>query len=77
MSSDTISPTAHYTGHVWARNGLSHPGLDTTEGRVMFGALQPAMAFSRTVGGPSLEAYLLARHAAIDAGSRPRSPPGP
>src|SRR5690242_16929077 len=23
--SAAISPTAHYTGHVWGRNGLSHP----------------------------------------------------
>ncbi len=33
-SSDAISPTAHYTGYVWARNGLSHPELETLEGRV-------------------------------------------
>ena len=36
--SDAISPTAHYTGHVWVRNGLSHPELATREGRVMFDA---------------------------------------
>ncbi len=35
-SSDAISPTAHYTGQVWARNGLSHPRLGTREGRVLF-----------------------------------------
>ena len=28
MSSSPISPTAHYTGYVWARNGLSHPELE-------------------------------------------------
>ncbi|HET9103078.1 MAG TPA: class I SAM-dependent methyltransferase [Solirubrobacteraceae bacterium] len=67
MSSETISPTAHYTGHVWARHGLSHPALDTAEGRVLFGLLRPATALSQAVGGPSLEGYLLARHAAIDA----------
>lgn len=67
MTSEAISPTAHYTGHVWARHGLSHPALDTAEGRALFGALQPAMALSRSLGGPSLEGYLLARHAAIDA----------
>jgi O-methyltransferase involved in polyketide biosynthesis len=65
--SDRISPTAHYTGYVWARNGLSHPGLETREGRVMFDALQPVMLTSRALGGPTLEAYLLARHRAIDA----------
>jgi O-methyltransferase involved in polyketide biosynthesis len=65
--SETISPTAHYTGYVWARNGLSHPGLETLEGRVMFESLRPLNAVSTTLGGPSLESYLLARHRAIDA----------
>jgi O-methyltransferase involved in polyketide biosynthesis len=66
-SSDSISPTAHYTGYVWARNGLSHPDLTTTEGRLLFDSLHPLMLFSGALGGPSLEAYLLARHQAIDA----------
>lgn len=65
--SDAISPTAHYTGHVWSRNGLSHPALATREGALLFAALQPAMLASRAVGGPSLEPYLMARHLAIDA----------
>src|SRR5690348_14466596 len=65
--SQTISPTAHYTGYVWARNGLSHPRLETLEGRVMFESLRPMNAISSMLGGPSLESYLLARHRAIDA----------
>jgi O-methyltransferase involved in polyketide biosynthesis len=64
--SDSISPTAHYTGYVWARNGLSHPELETREGRLLFESLHPAMLASRALGGPSLEPYLLARHRAID-----------
>ena len=64
---DRIGPTAHYTGYVWARNGLSHPELASTEGRIMFDSLQPTMLASRALGGPTLEAYLLARHRAIDA----------
>ena len=67
FSGDRIGPTAHYTGHVWARNGLSHPELQTAEGRIMFDSLQPAMIASRALGGATLEAYLLARHRAIDA----------
>ncbi|MGH2894159.1 MAG: class I SAM-dependent methyltransferase, partial [Solirubrobacteraceae bacterium] len=66
-SSAKISPTAHYTGEVWRRNGLSHPWLATREGRAMFDALHPLMRASGALGGPSLETYLLARHAAIDA----------
>jgi O-methyltransferase involved in polyketide biosynthesis len=61
-----ISPTAHYTGYVWARNGLSHPELVTAEGRVLFEAVRPTMIASRLLGGGQLEPYLLARHRAID-----------
>ena len=66
-ASQTISPTAHYTGYVWARNGLSHPELETIEGRILFESLQPMMAAGGLVGTGRLEAYLLARHRAIDA----------
>jgi O-methyltransferase involved in polyketide biosynthesis len=64
--SERISPTAHYTGYVWARNGLSHSELQTLEGRVLYEALRPAMAASAALGGPLLERYLLARHRQID-----------
>ena len=67
LTGERIGPTAHYTGYVWARSGLSHPALATTEGRILFDALQPAMLVSRAIGGPTLEDYLLARHRAIDA----------
>jgi O-methyltransferase involved in polyketide biosynthesis len=66
-SGHNISPTAHYTGEVWRRAGLSHPWLGTVEGRAMVDALHPLMAVSGALGGPSLESYLLARHRAIDA----------
>jgi O-methyltransferase involved in polyketide biosynthesis len=64
---DRIGPTAHYTGYVWARNGLSHEKLSTTEGRILFDSLQPVMLASRLLGAATLESYLLARHRAIDA----------
>jgi O-methyltransferase involved in polyketide biosynthesis len=64
--SGRISPTAHYTGYVWARNGLSHPELSSLEGRALFEALRPLLMLSRALGGASLENYLLARHLAID-----------
>jgi O-methyltransferase involved in polyketide biosynthesis len=66
-SSDAVSPTAHYTGQVWWRNGMSHPFLATVEGRVLFGALEPVMRTSGLLGGPTLEPYLVARHRAIDS----------
>ena len=64
--SDAISPTAHYTGYVWARNGLSTPELETAVGRLSFASMQPAAALSRLLGGPTLEQFLLARHRLID-----------
>ena len=64
--SGRISPTAHYTGYVWARNGLSHPALQTAEGRALFDALRPILLGPQLLGAPKLETYLLARHKAID-----------
>jgi O-methyltransferase involved in polyketide biosynthesis len=64
--SGRISPTAHYTGYVWARNGLSHPELSSLEGRALFDSLRPVLMLSQALGGASLEPYLLARHLAID-----------
>jgi O-methyltransferase involved in polyketide biosynthesis len=66
-STGRVSPTAHYTGYVWARNGLSDPRLETVEGRVLFETLRVPMSVSALLGGGTLEAYLLTRHRAIDA----------
>ncbi len=66
-SSGRISPTAHYTGYVWARNGLSDPELETVEGRILFESLRAPMIVSAVLGSGTLEAYLMARHRAIDA----------
>jgi O-methyltransferase involved in polyketide biosynthesis len=65
-ASDQISPTAHYTGYVWARAGLSHPAFVTNEGRLLYAALIPLNAASALTGGPTLEGFLLARHLLID-----------
>jgi len=64
---EAIGITAHATGYVWARNGLSHPELSTREGRILFDAARPTMMLSGALGGPTLESYLLARHRTIDA----------
>ncbi len=64
--SDAISPTAHYTGYVWTRNGLSHPALATATGRLLYEWMRVPVAASRLVGGITLEAFLLARHKLID-----------
>src|SRR5437016_178999 len=64
--SETISPTAHYTGYVWFAHGLSHPAFATKEGRIFYAAMRTANAASRVLGGPTLEGMLLARHRVID-----------
>ena len=65
--SGAVSPTAHYTGETWVRNGLSHPELATWQGRALHRALALPIAASRTLGGPTLEGLLLARHRIIDS----------
>jgi O-methyltransferase involved in polyketide biosynthesis len=67
MSTARISPTAYYTGHVWCRNGLSDPALDTTQGAVLFSLLRPLMRVGRAMtGGVALEEMLVQRHRIID-----------
>lgn len=62
----TISPTAHYTGYVWARHGLSHSALVTSEGRTLFHLLRPAAAIGGALGAPYIESVLMTRHRLID-----------
>jgi O-methyltransferase involved in polyketide biosynthesis len=66
-ASGAVSPTAHYTGETWVRNGLSHPELATWQGRVLHGTLALPIAASKALGGPTLEGLLLARHRIIDS----------
>jgi O-methyltransferase involved in polyketide biosynthesis len=62
-----VSPTAHYTGETWVRNGLSHPRLATWQGRALHRALALPIAASKALGGPTLGGLLLARHQIIDS----------
>lgn len=63
---EAISPTAHYTGYVWTRNGLAPRALATTTGKVFYYAAQPAMLVNRKLGLPTFESLLLARHRILD-----------
>jgi O-methyltransferase involved in polyketide biosynthesis len=65
-SSPRISPTAHYTSHVWIRNGLADPAFATREGEKLHRLLVPFNAVSRRLGGPTVDGMLLARHRLID-----------
>jgi O-methyltransferase involved in polyketide biosynthesis len=66
VADDRVSPTAHYTGYVWARSGMSHPAFVTNEGRLLHAAMRPLNTASRLAGGPTLEDFLLARHRLLD-----------
>ncbi len=65
-ASDSISPTAHYTGYTWFKHGLSHPALVTPQGRLLHTALRPLHHLALLTGAPTLQAFLLARHRIID-----------
>lgn len=65
--SRAVSPTAHYTGETWVRNGLSHPQLETWQGRMLYRGFALPFAISRALGGPTLNGPLLARHRIIDS----------
>ncbi len=62
-----VSPTAHYTGETWVRNGLSHPQLATWQGWALHLGLALPLAASKMLGGPTLNGPLLARHRIIDS----------
>lgn len=65
--SENISPTAHYTGYIWYRNGLGLPELSTTEGKILYTLLRPGdFLAEKMAGGISLEKSLLQRHRMID-----------
>ncbi len=66
LDSSRISPTAHYTGFVWCRNGISHPVFETRRGWLLFNALRPMNFVYQKLGGATLEGMLLARHQVID-----------
>jgi O-methyltransferase involved in polyketide biosynthesis len=61
-----ISPTAHYTGFVWYRNGLSHPAFMTREGWLLHSLLRPMNRAYELAGRAGLDSMLLSRHRAID-----------
>jgi len=65
-ASDSISPTAHYTGYTWFAHGLSHPALVTPQGKLMYTALRPLYCLATLTGAPTLQAFLLARHRVMD-----------
>ena len=61
-----ISPTAHYTGYTWVKNGLSDNRLATAKGYYLFLSLEPFMILGRWFKTATLEDMLLTRHQLLD-----------
>ena len=67
MSSENISPTAHFTGYVWYKNNLGLKNLRTVRGAMFYHLARPVDLLVRLfMNGLSLETYLLQRHLMID-----------
>ena len=68
MTTDTsrISISAHYTGYVWFKHGLSATEFATSTGRLANAVLTPINAFLRNVAGADIDVFLLQRHSVID-----------
>lgn len=66
LSAARISPTALYTGQVWQSTGRSIPELKSIPASTLHLALAPSMFISKSLGGPTMEDFLLARHDLID-----------
>jgi O-methyltransferase involved in polyketide biosynthesis len=61
-----ISISAHYTGYIWYKNGLSHPQFVTPMGRTAYWALRPMNGFMQLMVGASIDTFLLQRHFVLD-----------
>src|SRR5699024_10590770 len=66
MDTSSISFTAHYTGQVWAKNGLSNPQWQTATGRFLYYALSPFEWAGKHIIGGNIRTFLLQRHLIID-----------
>ncbi|MFK5924414.1 MAG: class I SAM-dependent methyltransferase, partial [Verrucomicrobiota bacterium] len=68
MAKDTsrISITAHYTGYLWYKNGLSDRSFTTPKGRWAYYGLYAGDKASRSLFGTDIESILLQRHLLID-----------
>jgi O-methyltransferase involved in polyketide biosynthesis len=61
-----ISISAHYTGYIWYKNGLSHKQFVTPMGRAAYWALKPMNVFMQKMIGASIDTFLLQRHFVLD-----------
>ena len=68
LATDTsrISISAHYTGYIWYKNGLSHQQFVTPMGRAAYWALKPMNVFMQAMVGASIDTFLMQRHLVLD-----------
>lgn len=66
LDTSSISFTAHYTGFVWHRFGLSNPAFVTPQGYTFYQLLRPFEAAARKIIGSDIKTTLLQRHHLID-----------
>lgn len=67
QSTARVSPTAHATGYLWYRHGLSDAALVTPQGQRLDRGFRALTGLTQKVSGISLDAMMLARHKGIDA----------
>lgn len=63
----SISFTAHYTGEMWQKLGLSHPALATKKGKQLHKLVAPLEWFAQRFFGVTMNKTLTTRHSMIDA----------
>ncbi len=67
-SADTsrISISAHYTGYVWYKHGLSASAFVTPMGRIANACLTPVNGLLKLLAGANIDTFLLQRHQVLD-----------
>lgn len=61
-----ISFTAHYTGYIWYKMGISHPVFATSQGKFLAKLVHPLESWAEKNVGGSMRTTLKQRHQMID-----------
>lgn len=61
-----ISFTAHYTGYIWYKMGISHPVFATSKGKFLAKLVHPLESWAERHVGGSMRTTLKQRHQMID-----------
>lgn len=61
-----ISFTAHYTGYIWYKMGISHPAFATSKGKALAVLVDPVERLAERFVGGSMRTTLKTRHTLLD-----------